>query len=110
MGDVVSERIRLVRPTRHCEERMREARMAYKSLVYYLLHGAEEELPRELSQAKRAKYNGNEDVFYVRWGPYVFTCKNMTDVQNRAITRVITMIDQRETLHEVPPGEGRWTQ
>lgn len=108
MGNLVSERIRLVRPTRHCEQRMLEAKVGYKALVYYLLHGEYEKLPRELSQAKRVKYHGNSDVYYIRWGTYIFTCKNMKDTKGRDITRVITMVDQRITADRGISGAGTW--
>ncbi len=103
----VNSFIGLVRTTKHATVRMEEANMPYKKLVFMLLHGEYEKLPKDLSRQKRRRYNGNEEVFYVRYGPYVFTCVNKKDGQDRDITLVITMIDQRETL-KVAPREDAW--
>lgn len=100
MESLVREDIKPVRMTTHAIERMKLFGLAYKRLVYMLYH-ADDEKPLHLGKFKERKYNGNDGVKYLRFGPYVFTVINKPDKKTgRDITLVITLNDQRSTLQE----------
>ncbi len=91
--------------TNHATQRMREFQVAYKEALD-MLKDSEEEHPPD-PKYKREKYIDNW-VYYRRWGPYIFTLKDMLDkYTEEPISLVITVANQAINLKRVPAVENK---
>lgn len=83
----------------HAKDRLREFRISLSTAYYDLCDATQEKAPN--GKYKKERYNGNQGIVYLRFGPVIFTGKRILDFRTRdPIFLVITVTDQRVTLHK----------
>jgi len=95
------ENMKPLRFTRHARDRMKENQLDERRVINLFNDAFEEKLPYDLRRRKHTKYRGQSHARYFRNGPYVMTITEKKDTfTGEDINLLITIIDQRVTLHE----------